>query len=202
MLILLLIACFAFWYTADSAGSRYGLGSDSDGSAAARPVLWTAALHMALDNPLLGVGFGKFQELAPEYADRFDPEVLARQYGGDPLLHTLGRFDAHNDYLNVWVSFGTGALILYVVMLVHIGANFARVARRSRDRLLAGLALGSLAAIVAFAVTYIFHSRFETSMGLWILAGLSLALTKLVEREPEETNCGASALEKVEEAHA
>ena len=179
LLMLLVAGGFLFW--ADQSGSRYALGPDSDGSAAARPVLWTAALNMAMDHPVLGVGYDQFKELSPSYANNIGKALLDRQNAGT----ILGRESPHNDFLSAWVSFGTGGLMLYVLMMWFIARNFLHALGRFRDPLMKGIALGCFGALVAFAVNSSFHNLFTSALTFWILAGASLALTKLAQREPD-----------------
>lgn len=200
LLMLLLAGGFLFW--ADQSGGRYTLGLDSDGSAAARPVLWTAALTMAMDHPILGVGYDQFKELSPSYTNNIGQALLDRQDAGS----ILGRESPHNDFLDAWVSFGTGGLMLYVLMMWFMARNFLHALGRFRDPLMKGIALGCFGALVAFAVNSSLHNLFTSASTFWILAGASLALTKLAEREPgdepAETNGRPSTLEPVEEARA
>ena len=185
ILVMLLVGGgFLFW--ADQSGSRYTQGPDSDGSAAARPVLWTAALNMAMDHPVLGVGYDQFKVLSPSYANTIDQAVLDRQGAGS----ILGRESPHNDFLSAWVSFGMGGLMLYVTMMWFTGRNFLHALERLRDPLMRGIALGCFGALIAFAVNSSFHNLFTSASTFWILAGTSLALTKLAERGPadEPTN--------------
>ncbi|MCI0776628.1 MAG: O-antigen ligase family protein [Chloroflexi bacterium] len=176
--MLLVAGGFLFW--ADQSGSRYTVGPDSDGSAAARPVLWSAALNMAMDHPVLGVGYDQFKELSPSYANNIGKALLDRQNAGT----ILGRASPHNDFLSAWVSFGTGGLMLYVLMMWFTARNFLHALWRFRDPLMKGIALGCFGALIAFAVNSSFHNLFTSALTFWILAGASLALTKLAEREP------------------
>ncbi len=180
LLLLLVAGGFLFW--ADQSGSRYTAGPDSEGSAAARPVLWTAALNMAMDHPVLGVGYDQFKELSPSYANTIAKATLDRQGAGT----ILGKESPHNDFLNAWVSFGTGGLVLYVLMMLFIARNLLHALGRFRDPLMKGIALGCFGALVAFAVNSSFHNLFTSALSFWILAGVSLALTKLAEREPAD----------------
>lgn len=175
VILVLLVAGIGFFYWADISGSRYSFGPGSDTSAAARPVLWSAGLQMALDHPLIGVGTDQFKELAPQYANSIDRSLLERQDVGA----VLGRISPHNDYLNVWLSFGLGGFILYGLLLIFTGANFVSVARGASDPLLQGIALGCLGALAAFCVNSFFHNLFTSALTVWILAGISVALTKL-----------------------
>ncbi len=175
IVFVLMIAAGGFWYWADASGSRYSLGPESDTSAAARPVLWSAGLQMALDNPLVGVGTDQFKEHASDYARSIDSGVLDSFEVG----YVLGSLSPHNDYLNVWLSFGIAGLVLYGILMVLTAANFIGVARTTRDPLLRGVAVGCLGALAAFAVNSFFHNLLTSALTIWILAGFSLALTKV-----------------------
>lgn len=182
-LILLVVAAgIGIWYAGHS-NSRYAFNASDSGSAAIRPVLWSAALNMSLDHPLLGVGYRRFLELAPQYESVITPSLLQNHDAGT----ALGTYDPHNDYLNVWASFGTGAMLLYVAIIVQVGMNFTSAFRRSVDPFLRGLALGGLAALVAFAINSLFHNLIESTLTVWLLAGLSLAVLKLVHQDAEQT---------------
>lgn len=176
LLILLLVGGLAFWYLADLSGSRYSVGTDND-TAAARTVLWSAGLNIALDHPFLGIGYSQFRQVSSEYADTIDP-ALRKHLGAGAAL---GRDNPHNDYLYVWLSSGIAALAMYGLMLIHSGANFLGAARRLQDPLLKGIAIGGLGALVAFAVNSFFQNLFQSTLTLWLLAGLSLALAKLAQ---------------------
>ncbi|HXG36866.1 MAG TPA: O-antigen ligase family protein [Dehalococcoidia bacterium] len=178
LLLLLVITGIGIYYIQNS-DSRYSFSASDSGSAASRPVLWMAALNMALDHPVLGVGFGRFLELAPQYEDFIDPLLLENQGAAG----ALGKYDPHNDYLNVWASFGTVALALYVLLIVQTGINFVSALRASADPYLRGLALGALAGLTAFAINSFFHNLIESTLTVWLLAGLSLALLKLARQE-------------------
>ena len=178
--ILLILAAGFFLYWSDAQSNRYTMDASSDSSAATRPVLWEAGLNIALDNPILGVGHDKFLELSPEYASKIDRSLLERQ----DAASALGRYQPHNDYLNVWLSFGTGALVLYLALLVLSIKNYLEAFFKTNEPLLKGLALGGLGAVLAFGVNSGFHNLFDSTLTVWLLAGFSLALTKLVIVDP------------------
>ena len=178
--LLLILAGGVFLYWSDFQNNRYTQDASSDSSAATRPVLWEAGLEIALDNPILGVGHGRFKELSPEYVSRIDRSLLERQDAGS----ALGVFEPHNDFLNVWLSFGTGALILYLALFVLSIKNYAEVFSRASEPLLKGLGLGGIGAVLAFGANSFFHNLFDSTLTVWLLAGLSLALSKVVLANP------------------
>jgi len=174
--LLAIMAAAAFLYYSDYQGSRYTLGPGSEDSAAARPVLWSAGLNIAMDHPFLGVGHNAFLELSPEYASSAEP--------ADGEGSVLGVYTPHNDFLNVWLSFGIVALILYLTVIVLSVKNFVEAYFRASDSLLKGVALGGMAAMIAFEASSFFHNYFDSTLTLWLLAGLSLAVVKLANLKP------------------
>jgi hypothetical protein len=177
--LLVIVAAVVFLYYSDLQGNRYTLDASSDDSAATRPVLWEAGMNIAMDNPILGVGHNKFLELAPSYASTIDKSLLERQGAGS----ALGQFEPHNDFINVWLSFGTGALFLYIWLFVLSIKNYFEVFFKTAEPLLKGLALGGVGAVVAFAANSFFHNLFDSTLTVWLMAGISLALSKVVLAE-------------------
>jgi len=176
----LLLVAAAVVYVSDLRANRYTVTEDD--STLSRPILWQAATWMALDHPYLGIGPGRFVQLAPDYQTAVDPELLRqeRQMGKRSVL---GVYTPHNDYLNVWVTYGLPALGLYLALLVTAGLRLLRAYRLARDHLLQGVALGLLAALMAYAVNSAFHNYFDSAITLWMLVGAAAAVGGLVGRE-------------------
>ena len=184
-LVFVLLFGVLFWAWSSHAGNRYA--ATDDDSASARPVLWSASFDIVKDHPLIGVGHDKFLELSPQYAG--EDQVVE-----EPLIENvldpndvLGRFAPHNDYLNVWLSWGTFALAAYLAILVATLINLKDAFYQLRDPFLKGIALGGLGALIAFCSNSFFHNFFDSTLTIWILAGLSLAMIKLaaLERQAE-----------------
>ncbi len=108
----LLVAGAAFVVAPESYKDRLATLADptAEGSAASRLRAWGIATRMALDNPILGVGFGKFQQHYVEYA--IDP--TEKELAGKNIV-------AHSSYLQIWAECGSIALLLYFAL---IGASF------------------------------------------------------------------------------
>ena len=172
--VLAIMAVAAFLYYSDYQGSRYTLGPGSEESAAARPVLWSAGLNIAMDHPFLGVGHNSFLELSPEYASSSPAPT------GTEEVSVLGVYTPHNDFLNIWLSFGAAALFFYLAIVVLSVKNFVEAFFRASDSFLKGVALGGMGAMIAFETNSFFHNFFDSTLTLWLLAGLSLAVVKLV----------------------
>lgn len=185
--LIIVVLGAGLWYWSDMQSSRYTQGADTDSSVAARPVLWTLAYNIAADNPWLGVGHDAFLELSPEYASTIDPDALER--AGD----VVGTYTPHNDFLNVWLSWGFFALLAYCSFIFVIGRNFFTTFRATAAPLPKGLALGGLAALIGFQVNSFFHNFLDSTLTLWALAGFSLLLPKLAPGTPVEPGPEAPA---------
>jgi O-antigen ligase len=99
---------------------------------------WQAALRMAEARPWLGVGFGNYPEVYPDYALMNWP---------DPLGH------AHNYYLNALAETGLVGLGAYLLMWAWVAALTVGVLRRPGAGCWArGVALGLLGAWTHLAI--------------------------------------------------
>ncbi|MCH8200903.1 MAG: O-antigen ligase family protein [Chloroflexi bacterium] len=178
-LVAVVVGASAFWYVSGVQESRYSQTIADDSSAAARPVLWELSLNIATDNPWFGIGYDQFREVSPEYAATVSQTALERQNAAE----VIGIENPHNDVLNVWLSWGFLALMIYVALAVAVALNFIYVYRNAADQVIRGLAMGGLAAIIAYETNSLFHNFIETSLVFWIIAGFSLVLPK-VDRPP------------------
>ena len=178
-LVAVVVGASAFWYVSGVQESRYSQTIADDSSAAARPVLWELSLNIATDNPWFGIGYDQFREVSPEYTATVSQTALERQNAAE----VIGKENPHNDALNVWVSWGFFALMIYVALGVVVGLNFIYVYRNAADQVIRGLAMGGLAAIIAYETNSMFHNFIENSLVFWIIAGFSLVLPK-VDRPP------------------
>jgi O-antigen ligase len=177
LLAILVLAAGFFWFT-DMRGNRYDRGFTDDQSGASRLVLWQAGIKTAMDNPLLGVGHRDFEVVSLEYSSSIDPYYLELQNAGQ----ALGKEKVHNDFLNVWLSFGTPAFLLFLFLLGAVFWNFIEAFRQAGSPFLKALSLGCAGTVVAYAVASFLHNVMDSSGQLFILAGLSLALTRLACR--------------------
>lgn len=174
LLLSLLIVGGLFWYIADLHGTRYSQGVTGESSAASRIVLWQAAIPMIKANPLLGIGHEKFATLSTEYASAVS-QRLEELSGG-----ALGRYEPHNDFINIWVSFGTPALLTFLAFFAGIFFNFIHVYRRSRDPFIRALSLGCLGGLAAYAINAGTHNVMDSWFVLWIMGGLSIAMIPML----------------------
>ncbi len=185
-LLALLIIGGGFWWYTDMKGNRYDRGFTEDASGASRLVLWQAGIKIAMDNPVLGTGHRDFEVVSLEYSSSINPYYLELQDAGE----ALGVAKVHNDFLNVWLSFGTPAFLLFLFLLGAVFWNFIEAFRRAGSPFLKALSLGCAGALVAYAATSFIHNVMDSSAQLFILAGLSLALTRLACKAPEKRHDG------------
>lgn len=158
----------------------YAPQTRDDATGSGRTNIWKAAARTTGENPLLGVGFGSFKYVSQELiltTPGVSPEVLQLREEGD-------NFVAHNTYLGTAAELGLTGLALYLGVLISTMLALRRTARR-------GVALGAsftrrvahalVVGLAAWAVATIFLSG-ETARMLWIIVGMTLALSKLIER--------------------
>jgi len=127
-----------------------------------RAWVWRDTLSMIRANPICGVGLGAYGTAFPIYT----------QSDG-----SIGVLQAHNDYLQVVADCGVaGGLIALWFLILTFKAIWRGV--RSKDPLMAGLALGGGGSIFAILV----HSLFDFNLQLPGTALLFLVLSAVVAR--------------------
>jgi len=148
--IMAVIAAGIFWIGADQVIKRVTQGQTASSAAgretflSSRGWIWRDTFSMIRANPILGVGLGAYETAFPIYSES-DGSLRVPQ--------------AHNEYLQVAADAG---IVGFLIALWFIVAIFRTVSRgvRSRDPLLAGLALGSGGGIFAMLV----HSMFDFNL--------------------------------------
>lgn len=156
-------------------GHRYYRDPSEDRSAASHLATWQVGLALVLAHPIDGIGHDAFTDTAREYVDvvREDP-----QGPGATRSIQKGTAEPHNDFLNVWFSWGIAAFLTYLGLFIGSLINLFR-AVRSPDVLIRGLAVGSIGGLITYAVNSAFHNYLDSGAYLWMYAGLSVALAGL-----------------------
>lgn len=160
-----------------SLGGRSKSGQED--STISRQILWQASLGIISNYPVLGIGNGKFMSISPEYQSSVEPSLLAYEKQNYWSYRTLGNEPPHNDFLDIWVSYGTLALILFIWLFIAMVHNSISSYKISTNRFLKGLSIGLAGAIVVYGVNAFYHNLFATIYLFWILGGLSVATNKL-----------------------
>jgi O-antigen ligase len=115
---LLSVAALAFTLWAPLLNDRLGQKNRiGEKNVTARQALWSAALRMAEDRPLTGVGPGRFGIEAPAYV-RNNPLILDRPF-------------VHNSYLQVLAELGVIGLFAFVAFLVSAWRLLGRARRQA-----------------------------------------------------------------------
>jgi O-antigen ligase len=139
---------------------------------ASREAFWDAAWRMSLDHPVIGVGPARFGPISQQYLLN-DPIVLA-----NPVVH--------NSYLEILAEDGPFALALFVAFLIAAWRGLRAVRRRAvaaGDSDVRRLADALMSALLWTLVAGTFVSR-QLSVSLWLIAGVSAALSLAYRREP------------------
>jgi len=148
--ITLLIAAGIFWMGADPVINRVvqvqpaGSNVAKESFLSSRGWVWRDTISMIRANPLLGVGLGAYETAFSIYT-KSDGSLRVPQ--------------SHNDYLQIVADCG---IVGGLIALWFLASVFRAVARGtgSRDRLYAGVALGSGAGMFAMLV----HSLFDFNL--------------------------------------
>jgi len=147
--------------------TAFDVGSNAD-----RVFIWSRAVEIVRDHPVLGIGFGNYPRVCGQYYDRVDPSFPMRTW-------------AHNTELSLLAE--TGPLGLLALLWTAAAAASA-LWRRVRDG--DALALGGAAAAVALAVIAQVHDVvYDTKVmyALWLALAVALA-----PRGAAEASAGAA----------
>jgi O-antigen ligase len=176
-IILSVVLIVGFFAYIQVSGSRYSKSFGQDTSSTGRLALWQAGAKIAMDYPVFGIGEGRFEKVSLDYASGIHIDSMPEVIG------VLGQEQPHNDFLRVWLSFGTPALVAYLAIFVGIFRNFYRGYKEATKRFLKALALGCFAALIAYIVNAAMHNLMDSVPLLWILAGLSIAVVKVSRQQ-------------------
>jgi O-antigen ligase len=129
---------------------------------ASRAVIWKDTLEMFKAHPLLGVGLGAFATAYPVYGQGDGSIVIAQ---------------AHNDYLQVLADAGAAGLALAFCFVILVLRHAAR-GMKSRDPLIAAVALGSGGGIFAMLVHSLVDFNLQLPSNALMFLLLSAAATQ------------------------
>lgn len=105
------------------------------GTAFFRVAVWTSALNMIRDHPLLGVGLDNFLYEYPKY-------ILPEAWREPNLSHP------HNFILDFWVRLGVGGLLIFLWMLLLFFKRAWHTFKTTPDNYTRALLLGLMASVV------------------------------------------------------
>lgn len=122
----------------------------SDQSAHARIPLFLTALRIAKDNPVFGLGSGRFSEMAESYYYQ-----ISHMYGAATVLHT----SSHNQFLNTLDYFGFPGLLLLLLFYYKLIKSLISVSRNLSDNYFFYISSG----LIGPHISYIIHSSFHNT---------------------------------------
>jgi O-antigen ligase len=154
-----------------------------EGSSISRKILWQAGIAIAMDNPILGIGGDQYKTVAPQYTESVDPELIEWEEGRYYTYRSLGTVAIHNDYLNMWVSYGIVALIAFIWIMLAVLRNLIDSYSMSSQPFIKGLSLGLIGGLITYTVNAFYHNLLTEFSLLWIIAGFSMALVKLAAQD-------------------
>jgi O-antigen ligase len=151
--------------------------SSGDGGSG-REDLWRAAIHLALENPIAGLGLANFSVSKAAVALEIGEVQSASAVAERPLV-------VHNTYLQLWVDSGVIGLVLFLAIVVfciwcslRAGRRFAEAGRRD---------LAALSRCVAVAVVSMLGSAafltIPRDFRLWLLLAIGPILLSLARVE-------------------
>jgi len=136
-----------------------------DASLNQRFVLYRAALRAASEHPLAGIGFDNFRNSYPKYRSAED------RYYFKNIVPTM----VHDGYLQMAVTNGVPALLLYLALVAGVLTRLLRALRREQDRDRRELLLGFVAALSAYLVQdLVGWLDMALTSTFWIMLGLAL----------------------------
>ncbi|HZB85854.1 MAG TPA: O-antigen ligase family protein [Gaiellaceae bacterium] len=155
----------------------------SDGGTG-RTDLWSVAVEMAKDNPILGVGVSNFEEVEPRYAASSVNLERVEFVVDNPKV-------AHSTYLEVLAELGAIGLAAFAAVVLGplvLAARAVRAFAQARDGEMEALARGFLVGILGMLAAFVFISA-QYEKQLWLLLAVAAALLTVARRSAavEET---------------
>jgi O-antigen ligase len=140
----------------------------SSANVGTRKALWSAAVRMTGDHPVLGVGPNGFRLKSAEYL-RDDPLGIQ-----NPVVH--------NSFLEIMAESGVPALIIFLIYVIGTWQMLLRAYRENKrrgDETGVRLATAAQASLVAAIVSANFLSV-QLTIPLWLVGGIAVVLSSEV----------------------
>lgn len=138
----------------------------TDTSSTLRIALWESTLAMIVDHPFLGIGWGAYWLVYPEYDFFIQNEAT-----------TI--FHAHNMYLHIAAEIGIPGFLAFLGIIYGHSRLALATVRCTSDRWVAGLMLGIVCAILGLVVSgftdYVMYN-IQMSMLFWLLNALIVSI--------------------------
>lgn len=127
-----------------------------------RLLIWKISKNMIFENPIFGIGYGKFEVLYNEYQQKFF-------LNGDFLLHDVQVADyiqmAYNEYLQLLIETGLVGLLLFILTMAYFLFNFLKyinITTKNKDRDFSYfITIGAFFSIISILIMSMFSYPFH-----------------------------------------
>ncbi len=147
-----------------------------DTSSEMRLAFWESTLAMILDHPLLGIGWGAYFMVYPNYDYYMQGNFIK-------IVH------AHNMYLNIMAEIGLLGFASFMVYYFGVVYKSFKAQAEQREPLIKGILLGTGLGMAALAINgltdYVMFNT-ELSMLVWLFSGLAVMLSKADDKKSED----------------
>jgi O-antigen ligase len=150
------------------------------GRGTGRVDLWSVATRVIGDHPVLGVGAGNFQVVAPEYASETVNLPSVHLVVDEPHV-------AHSAYLGVFAELGIIGLVAFVLVIsacLILVRRSAKAFVRTGDLELELLSRAVFVGLIGMLTALVFLSG-QYEKQLWLLLGFAVALYGLARRRAQ-----------------
>ena len=167
LLSLLAVPAVMFYYHGGVAERLWSLFGHHDTSVSMRYALWDSTTYMIKDHPFLGIGWGSYWKVYPEYNYFLqDPSVVI--------------YHAHNMFLHMVATIGiVGALCFIGILVVHAWKAFSLPTNKKNAEIIIkyGLTAMILGICVSGCVDYELFSH-QISVVFWQMLALGACIIK------------------------
>ncbi len=147
-----------------------------DTSSEMRLAFWESTLAMILDHPLLGIGWGAYFMVYPNYDYYMQGNFIK-------IVH------AHNMYLNIMAEIGLLGFASFMVYYFGVIYKSFKAQAEKNEPLIRGILLGTGLGMAALAINgltdYVMFNT-ELSMLVWLFAGMAVMLGKADDKKSED----------------
>ncbi|MFL5732689.1 MAG: O-antigen ligase family protein [Chloroflexia bacterium] len=139
----------------------------TDNTGISRLKIWSSALRVLADHPLMGIGQDQFLYVDPKY--------------GVPNIRFLTVSHPHNMLLDFWLRLGLPGLVWLLATLTYFYTQALKAYTRLQSAALGALALALLASMIDFAIHGLMDMAYfsmDLALTFWLIFGLLLALKR------------------------
>ncbi|MBR1579988.1 MAG: O-antigen ligase family protein [Selenomonadaceae bacterium] len=130
---------------------------DAEQSVSERFLIWRSSINMIKDHPIMGVGFGEFEQ---NYKGKYISDDAKERWQGH----------AHNTYLQLWAETGVIGLTIYCALFGYI----LRWSWRRRANHYAAMIFFSTLGFMLYSLTDYTYSSFSAMRVYWFVFGICL----------------------------